>query len=83
MGSDGGVFAFGDARFAGSTGGMTLNAPIEGIAGNGTGGYWLVAADGGVFSYGGAVFYGSMGGTHLNAAVAGIARLRAARGTGS
>ena len=30
--SDGGVFAFGDARFHGSTGGMALNRPIVGMA---------------------------------------------------
>ena len=30
--SDGGIFAFGDARFHGSTGGMRLSAPITGLA---------------------------------------------------
>ena len=61
--SDGGVFSYGDACFFGSTGGMTLNAPIVGIASTPDGnGYWLVAADGGVFSYGDASYYGSMGG---------------------
>jgi hypothetical protein len=30
--SDGGIFSFGDASFYGSTGGMTLNKPIVGIA---------------------------------------------------
>jgi hypothetical protein len=30
--SDGGVFAFGDARFHGSTGGIRLNQPIVGLA---------------------------------------------------
>jgi hypothetical protein len=30
--SDGGVFAYGDARFYGSTGGMTLNRPVVGMA---------------------------------------------------
>ena len=47
MGSDGGVFAFGDARFAGSMAGVRLNAPIEGIAASPNGhGYWTVASDG-------------------------------------
>ena len=32
VGSDGGIFAFGDAAFYGSTGGTHLNAPIVGIA---------------------------------------------------
>ncbi len=30
--ADGGVFAFGDAAFAGSAGGLHLNAPIVGMA---------------------------------------------------
>ena len=30
--SDGGIFAFGDARFYGSTGARNLNRPIVGIA---------------------------------------------------
>jgi hypothetical protein len=38
---------------------MTLNAPVVGMATDGTdGGYWLVASDGGVFSFG-ATFYGA------------------------
>ena len=61
--SDGGIFAFGDAGFFGSTGGMRLVAPVVGMARTPDGGgYWLVASDGGVFSYGDAQFYGSMGG---------------------
>jgi hypothetical protein len=57
--SDGGVFSYGDAPFHGSTGSMTLNAPIVGIAADWpTGGYWLVASDGGVFSFG-APFFGA------------------------
>jgi hypothetical protein len=60
--ADGGVFAFGDARFAGSIGGRPLAAPIVGIAAAPTGnGYWLVGADGGVFAFGDAVFHGSLG----------------------
>ena len=63
VGSDGGVFSYGDAPFAGSTGGHRLNQPVVGMtaAHSGTG-YWMVAADGGIFNYGGAGFYGSMGG---------------------
>jgi hypothetical protein len=30
--SDGGIFAFGDAAFHGSTGGITLNKPVVGMA---------------------------------------------------
>ena len=72
--SDGGVFAFGDATFAGSMGDKSLNAPVVGMARTTDGGgYWLAAADGGVFAFGDAVFGGSMGGTDLNAPVIGIA----------
>ena len=68
VGSDGGVFSFGDARFHGSTGGMHLNKPIVGISPTPDNrGYWLVASDGGVFAFD-APFRGSMGGTHLDQA---------------
>jgi hypothetical protein len=30
--SDGGIFAFGDAAFFGSTGSLVLNAPVVGMA---------------------------------------------------
>ncbi len=53
VGSDGGVFSYGDARFSGSAGSLDLNAPVVGMAATPDGGgYWLVAADGGIFSYG-------------------------------
>ena len=58
--SDGGIFAFGDAPFYGSTGGSVLNYPISGMAATPDGrGYWLVAMDGGIFSFGDASFSGS------------------------
>ena len=61
--SDGGIFAFGDAGFYGSTGGITLNRPVVGMAATPDGhGYWLVASDGGIFAFGDAGFYGSTGG---------------------
>ena len=51
--SDGGIFAYGDAAFYGSTGNLTLNRPIVGMAPTPDGrGYWLVASDGGIFAYG-------------------------------
>jgi hypothetical protein len=60
--ADGGVFSFGDAGFHGSTGGVSLNAAVVGMASDPvTGGYWLIGADGGVFSFD-ARFYGSRGG---------------------
>jgi hypothetical protein len=58
VGSDGGVFAFGDAHFFGSTAGIRLAGPVESIASTVDGrGYWMVAADGGVFNYGDAPLY--------------------------
>ena len=72
--SDGGIFAFGDAQFWGSTGGIALNKPIVGMAATADGnGYWLVASDGGIFAFGDAQFYGSTGGIHLNKPVVGMA----------
>jgi beta-lactamase class A len=69
--ADGGVFTFGDARFTGSLGAVTLNAPIVGIAPTPDGGgYWLAAGDGGVFTFGDAVFAGSSAGTATGGATA-------------
>ena len=74
VGSDGGIFSFGDATFYGSTGGLNLNAAVVGMAvTHDGGGYWLVASDGGIFSYGDAPFYGSTGGLALNAPIVGMA----------
>ncbi len=72
--SDGGVFSYGDAAFHGSTGSLTLNQPIVGMATTPDGkGYWLVASDGGIFSFGDAKFYGSTGSRHLNQPIVGMA----------
>ena len=72
--SDGGVFAFGDATFEGSTGATRLNQPVVGMACTPSGnGYWLVASDGGVFAFGDATFQGSTGATSLNRPVVGMA----------
>ena len=72
--SDGGVFAYGDAGFYGSTGNLALNKPIVGMAATADGmGYWLVASDGGVFAYGDAGFYGSTGNLALNKPIVGMA----------
>ena len=72
IGSDGGIFAFGDARFHGSTGNLRLNQPIVGMSPTpDSKGYWLVASDGGVFAFN-APFRGSMGATHLNRPVDGL-----------
>lgn len=70
VGSDGGVFDYGDAIFYGSFAGHALNAGMVGIAHTGDDlGYWLAAADGGVFSFGDAAFHGSVPPTSLNAPV--------------
>ena len=71
--SDGGIFTFGAAQFYGSTGSMTLNKPIVGMAATPDGkGYWLVASDGGIFAYGDAQFYGSTGSMVLNKPIMGM-----------
>jgi Tol biopolymer transport system component len=72
VGSDGGVFSFGRARFAGSAQPLRLRKPVVGMAAIPTGnGYWLVASDGGIFAFD-VPFYGSMGSTPLNKPVSGM-----------
>ena len=73
-GANGGLFNYGDAGFYGSTGGLTLNRPVVGMAATpDSKGYWFVASDGGLFSYGDAGFYGSTGSMALNRPVVGMA----------
>jgi cell wall-associated NlpC family hydrolase len=72
--SEGNVWDFGNAGSYGSTGGLSLTAPIVGITPtNDDGGYWLVASDGGIFSFGDAPFYGSTGALVLNKPIVGMA----------
>jgi hypothetical protein len=72
LGGDGGVFNYGGGFF-GSTGGMRLNRPVDGMAVTRDGmGYWLVASDGGIFSFGDAPFLGSTGSLRLNQPVVGM-----------
>lgn len=74
MAADGGIFAFGSAKFFGSEGGQHLGAPMVGVVpAPGGKGYWLDAGDGGVFGFGTAPFEGSMAGTTLTAPVVGMA----------
>jgi DNA-binding beta-propeller fold protein YncE len=61
--SDGGVFAFGDARFAGSCPGIggcsgAAVAVVPDASGNG---YWLITQTGNVYAFGDAPFYGAPG----------------------
>jgi hypothetical protein len=71
--SDGGIFAFGDAKFLGSMGDKPLNKPIVGMATTRSGGgYYLVATDGGIFSFGDARFFGSTGAIKLNSPIVGM-----------
>ena len=73
VGRDGGIFAFGDAPFSGSTGAMKLNQPIVGMTADPDGkGYWFVAADGGIFAFD-APFFGSTGAMKLNKPIVGMA----------
>ena len=63
--SDGGVFAFGDAHFAGSCPGMggcsgAAVAVMPDASGNG---YWLVTATGNVYTFGDAAYEGAPGST--------------------
>ncbi|MGH9152708.1 MAG: IPT/TIG domain-containing protein [Acidimicrobiales bacterium] len=72
--ADGGVFAFGNLAFLGSTGGIKLASPVVGMAATPSkNGYWMVAADGGVFAFGDAKFFGSTGGIKLTSPVVGMA----------
>lgn len=80
VGSDGGVFSYGSARFYGSMGGKPLNMPMVAIVPTESGnGYWEVAADGGVFAFGDAepVANNPLPSMHLNAPVVGAARIGA------
>lgn len=53
VGSDGGIFNYGDSQFKGSMAGKPLNKPMVAVVPTGSGaGYWEIAADGGVFAFG-------------------------------
>jgi hypothetical protein len=70
--SDGGVFAFGDAFFAGSCPGIggcsgSAVAVMPDASGNG---YWIVTNTGNVYGFGDAAYYGSPGHGTVTSAVA-------------
>ncbi len=69
VGTDGGVFTFGEALYFGSLPelGVVPNKPIVAAAVTPSGGgYWLAAADGGIFAFGDALYAGGLGGVALN-----------------
>jgi hypothetical protein len=71
---DGGVFAYGDARFHGSAQEALPTQPVVGMAASPGGqGYWIVTGDGGVFAYGDARFHGSAADLDLQQPVTGVA----------
>jgi hypothetical protein len=72
--SGGNVYNFGKAPFDGSphSSGITLSAPVAGIAVDPKGGYWLAEQDGRVLNFG-APDFGSERGKKLPAPVTGIA----------
>jgi hypothetical protein len=79
--SDGGIFAFGDAQFAGSAGSGPLNKPIVAMTPTPSGlGYWMVASDGGIFNYGDAPFIGSAGNLTLAKPIVSMAASPSGRG---
>jgi hypothetical protein len=58
--ADGGIFAFGDAVFYGSLGGIPLSRPVVAIAGTPDGkGYWFTDDNGAVSAFGDATYWGS------------------------
>ena len=64
--TDGGVFTFGSARFAGAAAGQPLSGPIVDIAPTPDGGgYWLAGSDGSVLPFGDADLVGSLAGGSL------------------
>jgi len=72
VGSDGGVFAFGQDLFYGSAVGRLPDA-VGGADTPSGKGYWLVAADGDVAAYGDAQTYGSLSGDRLDRPIVGMA----------
>jgi hypothetical protein len=61
--SDGGVFAFGDARFAGSCPGVggCAGAAVAVLPDTSGNGYWLITQTGNVYAFGDASYYGAPG----------------------
>jgi hypothetical protein len=76
-----GVFAYGDAAFAGAPTNVQLSSPAVAMAANPAGsGYWIVTANGAVYAYGGAGYYGSAAAINLYAPIVGMAPTPTGRG---
>jgi len=74
LGTDGEVFAFGDAVGHGSASAQRVNRPVVCMSSTPSGGgYWLVAADGGIFAFGDARYYGSTASAPLARPIVGMA----------
>jgi hypothetical protein len=59
VGSDGGIFSFGDAPFHGSLGGDSPGSPIASMTTTpDAGGYWMVSRDDSVYAFGDATYEG-------------------------
>jgi len=70
--ADGGIFAFGDARFYGSLGGVPQSHPIVSMTATADGGgYWFTNDNGAVTAFGDATYWGSTPQV-LNAPVVGM-----------
>ncbi|MDQ1446474.1 MAG: hypothetical protein QOI20_2938 [Acidimicrobiaceae bacterium] len=74
LGSNGGVYAYGDAGFRGSAAGLVTGTAVDMTVHPTGSSYWIVASDGGVFAFPnpGAPFYGSAAGV-INGPAIGIA----------
>jgi hypothetical protein len=74
--SDGGIFAFGNARYDGSVPGqgLTASTPVVGMGATPSGrGYWLATSDGALYAYGDAASLGSLRAVNLAAPIVGLA----------
>jgi hypothetical protein len=67
IGANGGVYAFGDAPYAGSLPGLGISVSnVVGLALSPSGkGYWMVSNDGAIYSFGDAPYLGSLPGLHV------------------
>jgi hypothetical protein len=68
VGANGGVYAFGDAQYAGSLPGLGIAVTnVVGLALSPSGkGYWMVSSDGAIYAFGDAPYEGSLPGLHVN-----------------